>query len=113
MDIITIILLLITSFAASFIHSLCGFGSPIICMAALPYFLPYKSAISLSGLLTFTGNARNLLSRIKYINIKFIISPLIGYFALAAAAILYSIDKADDLLTSLLGILLIILSLYF
>jgi hypothetical protein len=43
----------------SFIQSICGFGSPIVCMAVLPYFMPYQTSLVMSGLLTFSSNVGN------------------------------------------------------
>lgn len=113
MSALSIILFLLTAFAGSFIQSVCGFGSPIVCMSVLPYFMEYATSLALSGLLTFSSNVGNVITRLKFINIKLILSPLIGYFAFAAFAIVYSVHQAGAVLSTMLGVLLILLSLYF
>jgi uncharacterized membrane protein YfcA len=105
---------MVVTFCGSFIQSVCGFGSAIFTMSVFPYFMPYSMCVTLTGLTALSSNVGNVLPRIKFIRWKLLIAPLIGYFCFAAYSVIFAVSKSDSkLLNILLGIVLILLSLYF
>jgi uncharacterized membrane protein YfcA len=105
---------MVVTLCGSFIQSVCGFGSAIFTISLFPYFMPYSMSVMLTGLTALSSNVGNVLPRIKSIRWKLLIAPLIGYFAFAAYSVIFAVSKSDSkLLNIMLGIVLILLSLYF
>lgn len=114
MTIQTAILLTLFCTGASFVQRVCGFGFGVFIMTLLPYVMPsYGEATTLSGLLA-AGQAFYILCgmhhlvswrRLWLITLAFIVT---SFFAIQ-----YVASATESNLKMLLGIMLIILSLYF
>lgn len=109
----TVILLLLTSFVSAFIQSTTGFGYAIMFMAITPYFLPYNVASVLSLATSPVGNVANVFRRIKNVNWKQVIIPML--FATASTYIAIELTKSLELATMrrILGCLLFFLAIWF
>lgn len=102
-----------TSFVSAFIQSTTGFGYGILFMAISPYFLPYSVAQVLSISASPVGNIANIARRIKKVNIKQVIIPLI--FALVSTYISIELTRDADMsvMRRILGVLLFLLAIWF
>lgn len=99
---------------ASFVQRTTGFGFGIFIMTALPLLMPsYGEATTLSGLLALTTSSFIVIRMHRYITWKRII-PILTTFVIISAAAICTLSKIhDDTLRKVLGIILIITSLYF
>ncbi len=102
------------SIGASFVQRTTGFGFGIFIMTMLPFFLPtYGEATTLSGLLAITTSAvivwrlreHAIWKRLWTILLTFIIVSTIAIFALKRVE--------DHILRQILGVALIVISIYF
>lgn len=108
------ILIFILSLAGAFVLRVCGFGFGVFTMAWLPYLLPsYGEATTLSGILAMTGSIMTIFKRWKYINWHKL-TPILITFIIASCASIHFVSVADDrLLKKILGVMLIVASLWF
>ena len=109
-----VIAIFLLSIGASFVQRTTGFGFGIFIMTMLPYFMPsYGEATTLSGLLAITTSAviawrlRRFVAwqRLWTILLTFIIVSTIAIFALTRIE--------DHILRQILGVVLILISIYF
>ena len=109
-----VIAIFLLSIGASFVQRTTGFGFGIFIMTMLPFFLPtYGEATTLSGLLAITTSAvivwkmRSCVTwqRLWPILLTFIIISTIAIFALTRIE--------DHILRQILGVVLILVSIYF
>lgn len=109
----TVILLFLTSLVSAFIQSTTGFGYAIMFMAITPYFMPYNVASVISLATSPVGNVANVVKRIKSVNWKQVIIPMI--FATASTYIAIELTKNLELSTMrrILGALLFFLAIWF
>lgn len=99
---------------ASFVQRTTGFGFGIFIMTMLPYLMPsYGEATTLSGLLALTTSAFITFRMRSYICWKRLMPILITFILTSAAAICLLSRIQDSTLRKILGIVLIITSLYF
>lgn len=106
--------ILVLATAASFIQRVSGFGFGIFVMMFFPFFIPtFGEAITLSGLLAGTTSLIIAVRNRKYIRwnrigILFLANVAVSYFAISFMA-----GLANGTLKKGLGILLILIALYF
>jgi len=113
MDLSLIAIVLLIAFIGSLIQSSCGFGYGILTVAALPFLLPYQEALALSamgagilsGIIAFKNRAS---IRLDVLWPCTLISSVVVTFS-----VIFSLGQSDATLTRALGVLLILLSLYF
>lgn len=99
---------------AAFVQRVCGFGFGIFIMTMLPYLMPsYGEAVTLSGMLSATQSVFILSRAYKYVAWKRMIPILLTFLVVSFVAIQYVSTLADNSLKILLGIMLIVMSLYF
>lgn len=109
-----ILILILLCTGASLVQRVSGFGFGIFIMTALPFIVPsYAEATALSGLLAATLSAYVLLSMWRLVNWKQLIVILLSFSIIAFFSVDYVAKAAETHLKILLGITLIILSLYF
>lgn len=114
MSITLILLLFLFSTGASFVQRVSGFGFGIFIMTVLPYLLPsYGEATTLSGMLSLTQSLFIFATHYKYVNWKRLLPMLITFLVVSFFAVRFVAEAADTHLKLLLGIILIIMSLYF
>lgn len=117
MEITTIIYLILLCSGASFVQRVCGFGFGVFIMTMLPYLCPsYGEATTLSGLLSALQSLYVLIWLYKLVDWKRIwvilaAFTVFSYFAIQFVA--YMEYANASYLKVLLGIVLIVLSLYF
>lgn len=108
------ILLLFASLLGSFIQRVCGFGFGIFIMTILPYLMPsYPEATALSGFLSLIQSSIVLISVRKHLFWKHLIGILLVFCIFSVIAIKFVSQSEDHTLKILLGVILILLSLYF
>ena len=99
---------------ASFVQRTIGFGFGIFIMTALPFLMPsYAEAVTLSGLLSLTSATVVMFQYIKYVNWKRFL-PIVAAFVIFSTIAINLLDRIEGpSMRMILGIMLIILSLYF
>ena len=109
-----ILYIILLAAGASFVQRTIGFGFGIFIMTALPFLLPsYGEAVTLSGLLSLTSAAVVMFKYIKYVNWKRF-WPIVATFAIFSTMAIMLLDKIEGMAMKIvLGILLILISLYF
>lgn len=110
-DLIYIILL---ATGASFIQRTVGFGFGIFIMTSLPFLMPsYGEAVTLSGLLSLTSASAVMVKYLKYVNWKRLL-PIVAAFIIFSTLAICMLDKIEgNTMRRVLGILLVVISLYF
>ena len=111
MEILYIILL---AAGASFVQRTIGFGFGIFIMTALPFLMPsYGEAVTLSGLLSLTSAAVVMVKYLKYVTWKRFL-PIVASFVIFSTLAISLLDKIEgQAMRIILGIVLIVISLYF
>lgn len=105
---------ILTVFCASLIQSVTGFGFGIFVMLFFPHFIGrYGEATALSGLLSLCLSAIVALTHYKHINFKNLFFPILGSSVTSFLAVQFMTQQSDSTLILLLGIFLVILSVYF
>lgn len=99
---------------ASFVQRTTGFGFGIFIMTVLPFLMPsYGEATALSGLLALTTSLVITLKLRKLISWRRLLPALLSFLVFSALAV-FSLKKMDDhLLRKILGVVLILVSVYF
>ena len=99
---------------ASFIQRTIGFGFGIFIMTALPFLMPsYVEAVTLSGLLSLTSATAVMVQYVKYVTWKRFIPMTAAFIVFSTLAILM-LDKIEGpAMRAILGVMLIVLCLYF
>lgn len=102
------------SLAGAFVLRVCGFGFGVFTMAWLPYLMPsYGEATTLSGILAMSGSVLVALKQWRLIDWHKLL-PILIVFIISSCASIYFVSVADDrLLKKILGVMLIIASLWF
>lgn len=107
------LLILITTIG-SLIQRVTGFGFGIFAMMFLPYFFgSYGEANALSGLLSFVSCFVVCISFIKLINWKNLLLPAAACIVTSYFAVIFMAGQNDNTLRIMLGVFMIILSVYF
>ena len=108
------IAILLLAAGASFIQRTIGFGFGIFIMTALPFFMPsYGEAVTLSGLLSLTSATVVMLKYIKFVNWRRLMPIMVSFVILSTISISLLDRIEGPAMKIILGIMLIILSLYF
>jgi uncharacterized membrane protein YfcA len=109
----TIYIILLAA-GASFIQRTIGFGFGIFIMTALPFLMPsYGEAVTLSGLLSLTSATIVMVKYLKYVTWKRLL-PIIASFIIFSTIAICLLDKIEgQAMRRILGITLILISLYF
>jgi len=107
------VLVALVAMAGGLIHSVTGFGSGVIMMLFLPYFVDMvtapalSSAISVGVFIMLSWNFR------KYIDWKISVIPTVSYLACSLPIISLVKGLNLDMLSLVFGFFLIVLSVYF
>ncbi len=109
-----IIFLIILAAGASFVQRTVGFGFGIFIMTALPFLMPsYAEAVTLSGLLSLTSATIVMVKYLKYVTWKRLL-PIVASFVIFSTLATYMLERIEgQTMRIILGITLIIISLYF
>lgn len=110
----SIIFLILLAAGASFIQRTIGFGFGIFIMTALPFLMPsYGEAVTLSGLLSLTSATIVMVKYLKFVTWKRLL-PIVASFIIFSTIAICLLDKIEgQAMRRILGITLILISLYF
>ena len=102
------------SIGASFIQRTTGFGFGIFIMTMLPFLMPsYGEAITLSGLLAITTSAAIVWRLRSYVTWQRLWPILLTFIFVSTIAIFALTRIEDHILRRILGVALILISIYF
>ena len=108
------IAIFLLSIGASFVQRTTGFGFGIFIMTMLPFFLPtYGEATTLSGLLAITTSAVIVWRMRGYVTWKWLWPILMTFIVVSTVAIFALTRIEDHILKRILGVALIVISIYF
>lgn len=109
-----IIYIILLAAGASFIQRTIGFGFGIFIMTALPFLMPsYGEAVTLSGLLSLTSATIVMVKYLKFVTWKRLL-PIVASFIIFSTIAICLLDKIEgQAMGRILGITLILISLYF
>jgi len=102
------------SIGASFVQRTTGFGFGIFIMTMLPFFLPtYGEATTLSGLLAITTSAVIVWKLRSFVTWNRL-WPILLTFIIVSTIAIFALTRIEDLiLKQILGVALIVISIYF
>ncbi len=110
----TMISIFLLSIGASFIQRTTGFGFGIFIMTMLPFLMPsYGEATTLSGLLAITTSAAIVWRLRRYVTWQRLYPILLTFIVVSTIAIFALTRIEDHVLRRILGIALILISIYF
>ncbi|MBE6727457.1 MAG: sulfite exporter TauE/SafE family protein [Ruminococcaceae bacterium] len=114
MEPLVIVLLIAVGIGAGFVQRVSGFGLCIFSMLFLPLFLPsHTTAVAISGLFSCSISAYNAIRYRKHIPFKTVAPQIISSLMVIPFAVYFSVWVPQTVFKILLGIVLIILSIYF
>ena len=108
-----IFLIALVMLGASYIQSVTGFGFGIFAMIFLPHILAYTEANVLSSIVSVFISLLLVFSTWKKINWRNLVFPLLASTLTTFFAVEFIKTQDNDLLVMLLGIALVLLSVYF
>lgn len=109
-----IIILVLFCAGASFVQRVSGFGFGIFIMTVLPSLMPsYGEATTLSGTLALMQSMFIAVRMYKYITWKRLLPILITFVVVSYFAVMSVASMNDSLLKKILGVTLILVSIYF
>jgi len=98
---------------AGFVQGVTGFGSGIVMMIFLPHLLPINQSAGVSTLTMLVATVMLAWKYRKYLKWQKLVAPFSIYIVVAIGALYWSKYLASGHLKILLGILLVVLSLYY
>ena len=109
-----ILYIILLAAGASFVQRTTGFGFGIFIMTVLPFLMPsYAEAVTLSGILSLTSSTVVMLKYLKYVSWKRIL-PILAAFLVMSALAVFMLERIEGrTMRIILGLILILLSLYF
>lgn len=108
------LLLILVSLGGGFVQRVSGFGLGIFVMLFFPYLLPgYAMGAAVSCLMSVVGSGYNALRYRKNIHFRIILPLICAAAVTIPIAVYFSSSAPETLMKRLLGIVLILLSLYF
>lgn len=109
-----ILYIILLAAGASFVQRTIGFGFGIFIMSALPFLMPsYGEAVTLSGLLSLTSATVVMIKYLKYVTWKRLL-PVVAAFVIFSTISICLLEKIQGhTMRVVLGIMLILISLYF
>lgn len=114
MTLTVVILLMLLSAGAAFVQRVCGFGFGVFIMTMLPFLCPsYGEATALSGLLAATQSLYVLVFMWRLVSWRKLSVILLSCTIFSYIGIHFLSHATDSFLNVLLGVVLILLSLFF
>lgn len=102
------------SMGAAFVQRVSGFGFGIFIMTVLPFIMPsYGEATTLSGLLAMLTSIAITLKMWRHIPWKTLLPILLTFLIVSYFSILFVARADEGLLKHILGVVLILVSIYF
>jgi uncharacterized membrane protein YfcA len=114
MELTDAILLTIVGVGAGFVQRVSGFGLGIFAMLFLPYFLPtHTAAATIVGICSVVTSSYNAIKYRKSIPYRTVMPMLVASLVSIPIAVYFSSKVEKELFEVLLGVVLVILSIYF
>ena len=108
------VLLILVSAGGSFVLRVSGFGMGIFMMLFLPHLLPnYSDGVAIVGLLSMVGTWYNSIRFRKKIQFRVLMPLLCSAMVAIPVAVLFLAGGPEQLMKMLLGIVMVVLSIYF
>ena len=109
-----ILYIILLATGASFVQRTVGFGFGIFIMTALPFLMPsYGEAVTLSGLLSLTSATVVMLKYLRFVTWKRLL-PIFGAFVVMSTLAICFLGRIEgSLMRMILGVMLVVISLYF
>ena len=108
------IIIFLLCICASFIQRTTGFGFGVFIMTVLPYLMPsYGEATTLSGLLAMSNSLVICMKMRRYLDFSRLLPILLTFICVSSFAIFCLKRMDDNLLHDILGVTLILVSIYF
>lgn len=112
-DTLQIAVVLLTMLIGSTIQTTCGFGNGILVMAIVPFFIPFSQAAALSSMASVLLSSLIAYRDRRYLRHSVLWPVLLTSIAVSSFVIFLAVGKSEKLLLRMLGVLLIVLSIYF
>ena len=113
MDVWIVVIFLCAVFIASIIQGVSGFGFGIFVMTIFPFLFPtYTTGVTISSLLSLGTNSVIAFRMRKHICWKNLWIPVIFNVLCSTLAIVFSVGQSDAILKKMLGVFLILMSIY-
>lgn len=112
-DILTFVLVAVITLFGSYIQGVTGFGFGIFSMMFLPHILLYTEGNLLSSTLSSLSSLFTVILIIRNVNWKNLLFPVLGCLLSTYMAVSFIKTQNSKTLVMLLGIALVILSVYF
>ena len=114
MNTTAIILLIVFCTGASFVQRVSGFGFGIFIMTMLPHLMPsYGEATALSGMLSAAQSLYVLVGIYRLIDWRRVLPIMLTFLVVSFFAVQYVSASTDTHLKHLLGVILLVMSVYF
>ena len=113
LDVTHIILLMLIAAGAGFVQRVSGFGFGIFAMLFLPSLMPVASAAAISTLLSCCSSSYNTVRNRKSIPFRTLLPLMISALVTIPLAVMLSKHISNHFFKKLLGVVLILLSIYF
>ena len=113
MDLSQVAIVLLIACIGSLIQNSCGFGYGIFSVAVLPFVLPYQQAVALSTMSAGIMSAIVAVRNRGKLRLDVLWPCTLASSIIVVIAITFSVGQSNVVLTRALGVLLILLSLYF
>lgn len=107
------LLLILVGLGAGFVQRVSGFGLGIFAMLFMPYFMPSPVAAAVSCLISCGTSLYNAIAHRKSISFRTLIPLLCAALVVIPIAVQFSTSVPEKFLKTLLGVVLIALSIYF
>lgn len=109
-----VVLVLLICLCAGFVQRVSGFGFGIFAMLFLPYLMSTQAAAAaMSGLVSCVGSFYNAFRYRKHIKLKLMLPLICAMLVTVPIAVQFSASAPERILKTLLGVVLIVLSIYF
>jgi len=108
-----IFIMIFAALMAGFVQGVTGFGSGIVMMIFLPHLLPINQSAGVSTLTMLVANAMVVWRYRKSLKWQKLVAPFLIYITIAVCSLYWSEFLAAGHLKLLLGVLLVVLSLYY
>lgn len=114
MSLSAVVCFLLISMASAVVQSTTGFGYGTVCMALLPYIMPnHLETAAVCSLCTATTATMAAIKAAKHAQRKLVIPLCVGFFIASTLSIRFAKKVENEQLITVLGIVLILLSIYF
>lgn len=108
-----IVIIILAALLAGFVQEVTGFGSGIVMMIFLPHLLPINQSAGVSTLTMLVATIMLAWRYRKFLKWRQLVVPFLIYIVMAISSLYLSSVLASGYLKLLLGLLLVILSIYY